>query len=439
MLDINNLKEIKDIINIIKDKKVLILGFGREGKSTLNLLLSLDKNLDIDIADLDENITLDNTVIPNINNIKVFTGNSYLQHIKDYDVIFKSPGIVLDKDKYPDKIITSQTELFLSVYKNQCVGVTGTKGKSTVASLIHHTLITNNKDAILCGNIGKPCFDVIDEINENTIIVLELSCHQLNKINVSPHISILLNIYEDHLDYYGSFKLYAENKHNIYLNQNIHDILIVLDEIELNKNIKSKVIKLSSDIVDLKLEEAMNKSNLKGKHNLYNCYITLEVIKQFGLDYNDLVESLKTFNSLEHRLEFVGEILGINYYNDSISTTAESTICALSSIEKIGTILIGGMDRGINYEPLVEYLCNLDFNINVILMYASGRRIYEMLNGKLNNNIKAYIVDDLEKGVSLAKTLTNKGEACVLSPAAASYGDFKNFIERGNKFKEFIK
>jgi len=437
----NQLKE------LVQGKKVLILGFGREGKSTYNRINQYE--CEIGIADKND-ITFDC-------NVNFHIGEDYQKAIYDYDIVFKSPGIVLE-DKSSDvlKKITSQTDQMIKRYKDNIIGITGTKGKSTVTTLIYHILKNTVGNCVLMGNIGIPAFDMLEEINNDSILVYELSCHQLEYAPYSPHIAILLNVFEEHLDHYGSFDLYYKAKTNIYNNQNQTDIFICnIDNLPNKKyNINNLItVSINNNNADMYLKDdcicdfnnnipfSELKSELLGRHNMYNIGIVYNVCKKFNISFDEFKKHLKTYKPLPHRLEFVGEYNGVKYYDDSISTISETTIRALNSISNVGTILIGGMDRGVNYSPLIEFLCEYKID-NIIFMYDTGKRIFNEINNKYSskfNNKKLIVVNDLENAVKKAKEITKQGQACIMSPAAASYGFFKNFEERGDKFKEYIK
>ncbi|MBP0977616.1 MAG: UDP-N-acetylmuramoyl-L-alanine--D-glutamate ligase, partial [Oscillospiraceae bacterium] len=222
------------MLNLLKQytegKNVLILGFGREGKSTYKRLCEAGGFASVTIAD--QNQIKDE--LPDA--VKIISGEQYQDTLNDYDIVFKSPGVVLKNDlaSYTCKI-TSQTEIFLEKYASKVIGITGTKGKSTTTTLIHHILSENGVDAVLTGNIGIPCFDVIDNIKDDTKVVFELSCHQLENIRFSPSVAVFLNLFEEHLDHYGSFEKYAEAKQNIYKHQKAGDRLFCNADIKPKK------------------------------------------------------------------------------------------------------------------------------------------------------------------------------------------------------------
>lgn len=390
------------IIDKLTDKRILIFGYGREGKSTENYIKS-----HVSYKSLD-----------------VFEGNKEDIDESLYDFIIKSPGIVMleDNPKY-----TSQTELFLNEYSKQTVGITGTKGKSTTSSMLAHTLNACGKKAILLGNIGKPCFDMIDEIDEDTVIVFELSCHQLLHIDKAPHIAVFLNLFEEHLDYYGTLERYFGAKKNIISHQTSEDVAYEGENVpEIEADSKKHVICAT--------EHEFNMS-IPGEHNRLNAEFVLRIaVNEFGCDESEAINAINSFKGLPHRLEYFDTVNGIRFYDDSISTIPEAAISAVNSIDNVGTVIIGGMDRGIDYDILVDFIRKTT-NINFILAYATGERIGAFVEDCPN----VYRVENLNIAADKSFELTEPGKAVVLSPAAPSYGYFKNFEDRGNCFKEMIR
>ena len=417
------------LIELINNKRILILGFGKEGKSTYNLLNKFNNYKSLAISDLN--------LIENINVDKIYHGSNYLDCINDYDIVFKSPGIALF-DKQYDAYITSQSEIFIKIYQKQIIGITGTKGKSTISTLLYHVLINNNKDVLLVGNIGLPFFDIIDDIKLDTIIICELGCHQLENIKYSPHISVISNIYQDHLDHYLSFDHYIKAKCNIYIHQNPCDYLIINHTTKnIIKDINSKCILFDQTNITDRIKDILDNHKLKGKHNQLNALIVLYICNLLNIDIDNFYNNLKTYQPLSHRIEFIGNYNNIDYYDDSISTTAESTIAAINSIDNLDTIILGGLDRNINYQLLIDTLLSSNIN-NIILIYASGLRIYQQIS-KLKHNKNIIYKDNLKQATQISKQVTKQNYSCILSPAAASYGDFIDFKDRGLQYKKFIK
>lgn len=430
----------EELREFFKGKSVAILGFGREGRSTLEILRETECG---EIGILDKNPVNEKECT----DCTLHCGENYLDYVGDYDIIMKSPGIALF-DKVSDEIkakITSQTDLFLRFCSNHTVGVTGTKGKSTTASLIEHMLKSCGKKAVLIGNIGIPPLSVTDTLEKDMIVVLEISCHQLEYVKASPNTAVLLNVYEEHLDHYVDFNAYKYAKENIFRYQGKNDLLIVNKELSkengcspacrqltVSMDGKADIYIDGNDIIfrGERISYEKLSPKLKGKHNLYNIAIALAAAAENGCELEKAVEAVTSFNGLCHRMEHVRTVNGVEYINDSISTIPNATISAVKTFNA-DTVIIGGMDRGISYDVLIDFLNkgNVD---NIICLPDSGYRIADMLNSKLN----VFRVKDMEEAVKKASEAAK--HCCVLSPAAASYGFYKNFEERGKQFKELV-
>lgn len=359
---------IKEIINFLKDKKIAILGFGIEGKSTYKFIKKYlpEQQVDILFKQKDEQCSsnIDFIEAEKDKFTRIIVGDTYLNNLEQYDVIIKSPGISLkdiDLSKIKNKI-TSQLELFLEHSKVFTIGITGTKGKSTTSSLIYEVIKEQNSNVELLGNIGTPIFDDIEKINEETIVVLEISSHALEYIKRSPNIAIILNIYEEHLDHYKSFQKYIDAKFNIFKFQKEKDIAIFnLDNENIKKqnhnfkktdyavtmkqknSITENTMYIKDDYIycnDTKMYCIKDKRKLKGNHNLNNIMFVLAVSNILKLNINKAIESINEFKPLEHRLEYVGTFNGIQYYNDSIATIPEATIESIKALKNINTIIV---------------------------------------------------------------------------------------------------
>jgi UDP-N-acetylmuramoylalanine--D-glutamate ligase len=417
------------------ERNLLILGFGSEGRSTLRLL----KRFDCKITIADRN----DVSCPETEGIEVIFGENYLDCLDRFDIIMKAPGIALldSVSEYVKKKITGQTDLLLRYCTNKIIGITGTKGKSTTSSLIHHILTACGKKALLIGNIGVPPLDCIDELDDDTIIVCEMSCHQLEYVQASPDIAVYLNLFEEHLDHYTGFDAYREAKENIYKFQTSEDTLIVNSSLAPS-GVQSHIITASLDekadiyaegdgVVILGKKYSVQ-TKLLGRHNLYNIGIAMRAAQMCGCDDDKILAAVSTFDGLRHRLENVGVINGVTYINDSISTCPSTAIAAVRAFTAVDTIIVGGMDRGIDYTELVDFLNASDI-ANVILLPDSGHKIEPRLD---HTKRSIYRAADLSDAVSHAKAVTKK--LCLLSPAAASYGFYKNFEERGDHFRKLV-
>ena len=452
----------KIIKEIASYDKVLILGFGREGKSTYNLIRKYLKDKFLYIADLNTKLLDNNSYLCDDKNLKVILGENYLDNLGEYDLIIKAPGVNfknVEYESFQDKI-TYQSDLFLKYADCMTIGVTGTKGKSTTSSLINYILSNTMDNVIFVGNIGIPIFDKIEEMNSKSIVVIELGVHQLQFIKSSPKISILLNLYEEHLDLYKSYDVYKNSKLNIFKYQKDGDYKIWgLDSVDSYNSFVDgpNTYTFSTDLDKVKngvfidsnglyLVKGNNKEliysksrtrKLLGDHNLYNIAASLCVCDILGVPCDRVLDLIDEFNPLEHRMEYVGKYKEIDFYNDSIATIPEAAINCLKSISNAETFIVGGMDRGVDLSTLINYLKTSNIK-TCICLKDTGYMIADELN-KLNSNIKTIKVNDMEEAVREAYLNTTSGMACVLSPAAASYNVYKNFEERGKDYKNWIE
>ena len=454
----------QNLVNYLYDKNIAILGFGLEGISTYNFIRKHLPDKKITLIDKKDLFSENIKILNNDKNLYVVYGNNYLENLNSYDLIIKTPGISfkgIDTSSFINKI-TSQLQLFLDFFDVKTIGITGSKGKSTTSSLIYRIIKVQNNNTTLLGNIGVPIFDYIDKINKDTVVILEISSHQLEYITRSPNISILLNIFEEHLDHYNSYAEYAEAKYNIFKFQTKDDYSIynidnniIQNIFEKEKPVSNKIavsmknnnidnsISISDNFViykengtNTKLYNIDDERKLLGNHNLFNIMCALAVSQVLNLDLKKTISTINTFESLPHRMEFVGEFDGIKYYNDSIATIPEATMNCVESLKDVNTLIIGGMDRKIDYSNFITFLINSNVE-NIVCLPDVGTFIgHEIQNNTTNKKI--HQVKTMEEAVAISKIVTKKNTICVLSPAAASYGFFTNFKERGDLFKRLV-
>ena len=440
---------LEKLLKYLKDKNILILGFGIEGKSTYSFIRKHFPEKEIMICDMNLNYESE---LSQDKFVKCIHNDEYLNYTDKIDLIFKTPGISfkdIDISGFKQKI-TSQLELILEYVDIFSIGVTGTKGKSTTSSLIYTALKENGKNAMLLGNIGVPIFDKLDEMSKDTILVLELSSHALQYIKKSPNIAVLLNVFEEHLDHYKSYEEYIEAKYNIFKHQKETDYALynIDNEVISKRNLDIKAQKISVSMqgkadVTIKVNKIYykdkviyvddEKRHVLGNHNLNNIMFVATICAILGLNFELTKKAIDEFMPLEHRMEFVGKFNDIQYYNDSIATIPQSTISAIETLKNVNTLIVGGKDRGVDQSELINYLDNSNIE-NIICLPKTGEYIAEGLKNK-----NAYLVENLNQAVKIAKEKTKKGTICLLSPAASSYGYFKNFQERGNIFKSLVK
>lgn len=382
---------------ISEAKKILILGYGREGQSTEQFLKSKFPNLKIDTADKKD-------------------GPNYLDKIRDYEIIIKTPGISphlpeLIEAKKQGKLITSQTQIFFELCPGKIIGVTGTKGKSTTTSLIYHVLSNNGIKCVLVGNIGKPMLDYLPEITQDSWVVAELSSYQLMDLHISPHIAVLQNVYPDHLDYHKDFEEYKNAKLNIAKYQKPRDYFIH------NLPLPSKPIE----------------SQLLGKHNQLNILPSIEIGKILGIPEDKILAAIKTFVPLETRLQVVAIKNGVSFYADTLATIPEATIAAIEALNP-QTLIAGGHDRHQDYTELGKKID--ESNIRTLILFpATGERIRKAITSK---SIRCFLVNSMQEAVKLAFEHTKQNEICLLSPAAPSFTLFTDYKDEHEQYIKYI-
>ena len=454
---------LNSITSLFRDKRIALLGFGREGRAMLRFIRRELPGKEVYIADANPFLNEDPS-LREIPGIQLQAGPDYLEGLHAFDLVIKTPGIPhsLLNGKVSPQNITTQTDLFLRRFAPQVTGITGTKGKSTTSSLISHLLKSAGKDTVLLGNIGIPAFDLWDHIGPHTHIVFELSSHQLEDIHISPHIALLLNIFEEHLDHYPSFEAYQQAKLNIARFQQSGDYFVFHSEnpvlreavagngefpgrrhsYTLCRHPGSSAYWRGNDLVVVMdgrevLLSAPQLPGLPGDHNRLNIAAACLAAMLNGLGPEEIISALPGFQPLPHRMEYVGCLGNIHFYNDSIATIPEATMAAVKSLGKVDTLIAGGHNRGIHYGGLVDFL--LQSGISLVLLTGEvGNLLLEGLQ-KGGFSGKAEWDAQFENLVKRAVSCTPHGGVCLLSPAASSYDAFRNFEERGDLYKNLVK
>ena len=422
------------IIDYLKDKSVLILGFGREGQSTLSYIKKHLPEKELTVADK-------NRVTPDGENIRTVCGENYLDCVNDFDVVMKSPGISFrDVEVNENTEVTCQVDMFLRFADCRKVGITGSKGKTTTSTLTYEMLKAAGKDARLIGNIGVPVFEALESVTPDTYAVIEMSSHQLEFTHASPEVAIHTKIYEEHLDHYkGGFAGYVNAKLHIMNYQNENDTFIYNADQGVSEYVKldsTKAEKIGVSVND-RLPFEVRNEHLLGVHNKQDVIFAYRAAKTFGVSDTACEKGVECFSGIEHRMEKVGTFKGVTFYNDCIATIPHAVECAVEALKNVDTLIFGGKDRGIDYSEFCDYLekCSVK---NLIGTPETGHKIIDKLSKDAcpKRLVKAA---DLEEAVKEAYKLTAEGKICLLSPAASSYNVYKNFEEKGRHYKELIK
>ncbi len=439
-------------------KKAFVLGMARSGYEAAKLLANKGYSVIVNDAKTEQNAEH----IKELQDlgIKLVLG-SHPDDIFDssYELLVKNPGIpnnhqYVEKAKEYGIPVINELELAYRYFPSaiKIIGVTGTNGKTTTTTIIYKFLRESSKSAYLMGNIGYPVCSFVPYLKDNDIAVMEVSDHQLcNIIDFKTDISVLTNIYEAHIDFHGSYESYKNMKKRIFNHHTNSDIAILnLDNkevLELTDDIKSTKKYFSSDSVNINgcsISDnyicynnekiiALDEIKIKGRHNYENVMAAIMAVKEFDIDNSIIVKVLRSFGGVEHRMEYVDTINGIDFYNDSKSTNITSTQIALTSFEKPTVLLLGGLDRGHSFDELREYLRN------VKLIVAYGETKIRINNFAKECGIPCKVLNTLKEATEQAYNLSNPGDVVLLSPACASWDQFDNFEIRGNEFKSVVK
>jgi UDP-N-acetylmuramoyl-L-alanine---L-glutamate ligase len=320
------------------------------------------------------------------------------------------------------------------------IGVTGSKGKSTTATLIHRTLEEASVPTVLVGNIGRAALDVVEDVVSNRpVIVFEMSSYQTHDLTIGPSVAVLTRLFPEHLDWHGSVEAYYASKLKIATTQRPDDVTIWnATDPELSRRVPfgpARHVPYGDGPPGF--SDAGMK--LRGPHNRLNARAALAAARLFGANPSHLERVLTTFAGLPHRLEDLGVHGGIRWFNDSIATAPEAAVAALDAFSgEVATYIGGGTDRGFDFAPLARALV-ARADLNVILLPPGGPSILAALSAVDETaGSRAHLVADLAEAVALAARLTPKGATVLFSPASPSYGVYKNFEERGDVFRGFV-
>jgi len=464
------------ILEELKNSSIVILGLGAEGISSYQFLRKNFPKKQIALADQTAAKDLNSElkkIKKNDSNLIWHLGKNYHEKLADYQIIIKTAGIPIT-EKFIEKAIkkgtkiSSNTKIFFDLCPGKIVGITGTKGKSTTSTLTYQILKNAGFDTVLVGNIGQPPLNLLEKIKEETIVVNELSSHQLAQLEKSPEIAIVQDIKPEHLDYYKDFEEYFAAKTAIAKYQSKKDILIYNPDLEgssrmaklspANKihhrlgqksatNKQAKVFQKKAAIFYKKsallpAEKIIDRQEipLLGEHNLYNIMPAIIIAKIFDIPTEIIRKTIINFKSLDHRLELVAEINNVKYYDDSIATNPHAAIMALRSFPQNSVILLaGGHERNQDFS---EYAAEIiKQKVKAILLFPStGERILKFIKkADPQFEIESHLVKSMNEAVKIAHKISQAGDVVLLSPAAASFGLFKNYKDRGQQFAQAAK
>ena len=458
-------KKLQEFNEYIRFRKVAVIGLGVSNLPLLDYLY--EKKAQVTIFD---DRTIDEISKDIINKITTYGfefsfGKNCLEKLNGFNIIFRSPSCLptnpeLQQEANRGAIVTTEVEMLMEMCPCKIVGVTGSDGKTTTTSMINAILKKAGYNTFLGGNIGTPLFTQLPEIKPDDIVVLELSSFQLMNMQISPDISVITNITPNHLNIHKDYEEYINAKKNIFKYQNENGILILNYDNDItrecSKEANGKVVFFSSNtkldngfIVDgdiiKECEDKVRKHILntdevilRGNHNFQNIATAIAATKTL-VDTDIAVEAIKEFKPVEHRIEFISEIDGAKWYNDSASSSPTRTLSGINAFKENIILIAGGYDKNLDYKPLAKPI--LEKVSALILIGQTAEKIFDVVKEeaeKQNKSINIYMCDTLEQTIELAKKTAKKGDVILFSPASASFDMFKNFADRGQKFKDLV-
>lgn len=458
----------------IRNKRVAVLGMGISNTPLIRYLV----NLGVDITAFDkakEDQLQDTLKKLNGLNIKLCLGDDYLKELNGFDIIFKTPVVRFDTpelllEKERGAEITSEMEVFLDLCPAEVFGVTGSDGKTTTTTLIYNMLKEEGYNCWLGGNIGIPLLEHIDEIKEEDKVVLELSSFQLHTMRNSPDIAVVTNLSPNHLDVHKSYEEYIDAKRNIFRYQTSKGRLVLNYDNEVTRGFsgeaKSNVVYFSRlnkldkgaflerDVLVYRIrsnhffENEDNTINIvssddiliPGNHNVENYLAAIAATYDY-VQIENIKKVAMTFKGVDHRIELVRELNGIKFYNSSIDTSPNRTAAALRTFKQKVILIAGGKDKGIPYDSIGEVI--VEKVKALVLIGANIDKIEKAFIDEVERTgngreIPVYRCKTYEEAVNTARFAASEGDIVILSPASTSFDMFKNFEERGNRFKEIV-
>lgn len=459
-------EKLREFERYIFNKKVAIIGLGVSNIPLIDYFMEKGAKVTVfDKRNIDE---IDSNVISKITSycIPFSFGEHNLVNLIGFDLVFRSPTCRPDCPEFKAEsirgaIVTSEIEMFMELCPGRMIGVTGSDGKTTTSSLIYNILKENGYTCYLGGNIGNPLFTRLKEITPESFVVLELSSFQLMNMQISPEISVITNISPNHLDVHRNYEEYISCKKNIYKYQDRQGKLVLNYDNEITRyllpDVKGKVryfssktklengiiydkgvIKSCSDGVRMHILTIDDAISIHGIHNYEN--ICAAIAATEGLVEPAIqARAITKFKGVEHRLEYVRNINGVKWFNDSIGTSPTRTIAGLKSFNQKVILIAGGYDKNLDYtclgKPVIENVSNL------ILMGATKDKIEQAVLEQIKSSkieLPIYKCSNLEECVNKANEIASEGSVVLFSPASASFDMFKNFEERGEKFKDLV-
>lgn len=451
-----------------QDKKVAVVGFGREGQAMLPYLLR--EGAEVTVCDEREATALGAAYATwQGRNVRWQLGPAYLNNLSSFSIIVRSPGVpltltALTAVRDAGIELTSPTKIFFSLSPAPIIGVTGTKGKGTTSTLILKMLEASGKTAHLVGNIGEPSIATLEKIKAHDWVIYELSSFQLQDLNKSPHIAVVLGLTVDHQDYHQSPDEYFTAKANIVKFQKPNDAAVFTIDYPETRRLEASArgsvyytsrevpvnagAYVAGDVIFRRLNDRTehvvyrHEVALKGEHNLENVTAAIVVASLAGASLPAIRTALQTFSGLPHRLEFIGEVHEVQYWNNSYGTTPETTVAAIRSFKEPIVLMLGGSEKGLSYDRLATAIIEssvkaiIGIGLSAETIYAAAKKVAEARGLSAPPLIPGG--ETMAAMVKTARKFAKSGDVVLLSPAAASFDKFKNATDRGEQFRAAV-
>lgn len=448
--------DLSQFLNSFSGKTVGVIGAGISNMPLISMLRTAGIEVTVHDTKTSEELSDQYATLAMLG-VRFSLGDGYLDNCCE-DIIFRTPGVHpkhLENAKNKGSVITSEMEFFFEVCPCPIIGITGSDGKTTTTTLVSEMLRTAGYTVHLGGNIGQPLLPHVGEMTAHDIAVVELSSFQLMGMKKSPHIAAITNLTPNHLDYHADFKEYVMAKTEIYKHQTPNDFLILnLDDpvsqdlnvsgvvnyiskrvqVENGAFLKDDRIHLSKDGVN---RSVLHQSDIRipGAHNVYNVMMAAAIVQDYCSDEH-IGHVACSFPGVEHRIEFVREVDGVRYYNDSIASSPTRTIAGLSSFSQKLILIAGGYDKNIPYNVLGTPIC--EHVKALILTGATADKIEDAVHNASLPSPDILRAETLEQAVLMARDIASSGDIVIMSPASASFDRFKNFMERGEVYKALV-
>ncbi|MEN8252097.1 MAG: UDP-N-acetylmuramoyl-L-alanine--D-glutamate ligase, partial [Patescibacteria group bacterium] len=457
-----------------KGKRVTVFGIGLLGGGVGTIRFVVENGATVIATDIKSKKKLSHSLeqLKDLKNVEYVLGQHRQEDFTKVDMVIKTPQApwtnkhikLALKNNIPVEVDSS---LFFKLCKNPIIGITGTKGKTTTSHLIYHILKKSGKNPIKIGVGQIPVLDRLKKMKKNSVVVFELSSWRLSGLTnakISPHIGVFTNFFPDHMNYYNSMDEYLTDKKNIFVHQKPKDWFICNKDDETVRELcgeaKGGVITVShehtsngrsvfcedneifiNDGIDIECAMFVKDSPLIGRHNINNIMCAMAATMAFGVPNKKIISAVKSFRGIAHRLEFVAEKKGVEYYNDTAATNPQAACVAIQAFDRPIILIAGGVDKNLNYEEFAkEITTNKNIKGVVFLEGSATDKIVEFIKKEFKDEKKAFeIVDAMDKAVEIATLGAESGDVVLLSTGAASVGLLSNEFDRGNQFKKVVE